>query len=56
MSRHLTETVLAGGRILPAGASESEALGVPDGPWWSESTKPEPEATTPKPRATRKRG
>ena len=55
MSRHLTETVLAGGRILPAGTSEAEALGVPDGPWWSESTKPEPEATR-KPRATRKRG
>ena len=55
MSRYLTETVLVGGRILPAGTSEAEALGVPDGPWWSESAKPEPEATW-KPRATRKRG
>ena len=56
MSRHLTETVLVGGRILPAGTSEADALGVPDGPWWSGSTpepKPEPAA---KPKAPRKRG
>jgi hypothetical protein len=53
MSRHLTETVLVGGRILPAGTPEADAPDVPDGPWWSESTKPEPAS---KPRAARKRG
>lgn len=41
-------TVLAGGRIFPAGTARADAPEVPDGPWWSE-VKAEPEQ-----RATRR--
>ena len=45
----LTRTVLAGGRIFPAGTARADAPEVPDGPWWSE-----PESTPdPEQRATR---
>ena len=46
MSGTLTRTVLAGGRIFPAGTARADAPEVPDGPWWSEPSEPEPEQRT----------